>query len=314
MRKTWTLPILLTTWLLCAGCTEENSTHNSTETHTHEAGIFAEGIISTGNELALTFSPDGQTVYFTKREILDDSTRRVDIYASALRDGAWSTPERTSFSSAYRDADQFIAPDGSKLYFMSERPLPGTIEKHDYDLWAVEKDGTGWGEAQHLGSVVNSSPGWEGFPTVTHNGTLYFFSEREGGYGESDIYRSRVVEGVYAEPENLGPTLNTAHWDGLPYIAPDERFLLFYSEKPGGYGEGDLYVSYNHDGVWTEPDNLGPSVNTDASELFPHISPDGKYLFFTRYVEAGLRHIYYIAVEHTPLQLSEATARVPPSP
>ena len=305
MRKTWSLPILLVACLLYAGCLAENSTHNSAETH--EAEIFAEGVISAGNELALSFSPDGQTVYFTRREILDDDTRRVDIYASALRDGAWATPERVSFSSDYRDADQFISPDGSKLYFMSERPLPGTTDKHDYDLWVVERLDKGWGQPRHLGPTVNSEAR-DGFPSVTQDGTLYFFSQRDGGYGQADIYRSRLVDGVYTEPENLGATINTESWEGLPYIAPDESFLLFFSTKPGGYGKGDLYVSYNRSGVWTEPENLGPSVNTDRVDITPHISPDGEYLFFGRREEQG-RIIYYIDVDSTPLRFDKAQFR-----
>ena len=68
-----------------------------------------------------------------------------------------------------------------------------------------------------------------------------------------------------------------------PFIAPDQSWLIFASERPGGYGAADLYVSFRRpDGTWGEPKNLGPSVNTAGSEYTPMLSPDGRYLFFTR--------------------------------
>jgi microcystin degradation protein MlrC len=122
------------------------------------AKIFEEGVISDGKNFALTFAPDGQSLYVTRREVLDDGTRVVDILQSRLQSGRWSIPEKASFNSNYRDADQFISPDGSKLFFMSERPLPGSTEKNDYDIWVAEKIGNGWGEPKHLGARINTHP------------------------------------------------------------------------------------------------------------------------------------------------------------
>jgi len=86
----------------------------------------------------------------------------------------------------------------------------------------------------------------------------------------------------YPGAENLGAGINTAHGDDLPYIAPDESYLIFASDRPGGYGGRDLYVSYRSDARWSVPQNLGPAINTAAWELYPSVSPDGRYLFLTR--------------------------------
>ncbi len=270
-----------------------------------KAKVFAEGILSTQDSFALTFTPDGETLYFTRGQADGGG-----LFESKLRNGTWSNPEQVTFSSGGdNDNDLFVSPSGSKCFFMSNRPISGTAGQKEQDIWSVQKEGADWGVPQHLGSGVNSEAR-DGFPSVTKDGTLYFFSEREHGYGSSDIYRAKFVGGKYTEPENIGPVINTKDWDGLPYIAPDESFLILFSTRPGGYGDGDLYVSYNRDGVWTAPENLGPSVNTEASEVTPHVSPDGKYLFFARSSGAEQRRvIYYIDIDETPVLFDKESFR-----
>jgi hypothetical protein len=114
-------------------------------------------------------------------------------------------------------------------------------------------------------------------------GTLYFASNRSGGEGDMDIYRSVPIDGEYREVENLGPPVNSPHLEASPYLSTDERFLTFESWRPGGHGKGDLYISYRKgDGSWTRPQNLGPLFNTEQIEDGGSISPDGKYFFFNR--------------------------------
>jgi len=271
------------------------------EVQGQEARVFAEEFLSSHDNFALTFAPDGKTVYFTRGQIDGGG-----LFESKLENGRWLEPKQVSFSfGKYNDNDLFVSPDGSKYFFMSKRPTVGTNLKKEQDIWMVEKIGNKWGNLQHLGQIVNSKER-DGFPSVTKNGSLYFFSERKEGFGSSDIYRARFVNGKYVKPENLGPVVNSKHWDGLPYIAPDASFLIFFSTRPGGYGKGDLYVSYCRKGVWTAPENLGPSVNSAESDVTPHISPDGKYLFFARRSGVGgRRSIYYIDVEKTPLSFDK---------
>lgn len=240
--------------------------------------VFGPGVISTGDmELNAAFTPDGQTLYFSKRT---PKYQLWTILVSSLRRGSWSTPKVAEFSGQYGDNDPFISPDGSKLFFSSNRIGPGKT-KYDFDIWMVEKTRSGWSEPTNPGPPVNTES-QEFYPTVSANGTLYFSSNREGGKGSGDIYRSRFIDGKYSAPENLGDSINSKYFDGDPYIAPDESFLIFVSyNRPEGLGDGDIYISFNRNGSWTAAKNLGSRINSSALDFCPTMSPDKKYFFFT---------------------------------
>ena len=88
--------------------------------------------------------------------------------------------------------------------------------------------------------------------------------------------------GSFASPTLLLPPVNTESWELDPFIASDESYLLFVSNREGGYGGPDLYVSFRlADGSWGEPVNLGEEVNSSADEVHPMVTLDGQYLFFT---------------------------------
>lgn len=242
-----------------------------------QPALFAPGVISTGDmELNAAFTPDGRTLFFTKRT---PKLQLWTILVSSLKGSRWSTPRVAEFSGQYSDFDPFLSPDGSQLFFSSNRPA-GKV-KNDFDLWLVKKTAAGWSTPASLGPDVNTES-QEYYPSVSNNGTLYFSSNREGGKGSVDIYRSRLVNGKYSKPENLGDEINSKYYDGDPYIAPDETFLIFVSyNRPEGLGDGDLYISFNQDGRWTPAKNLGAPINSSALDFCPNMSPDGKYFFFT---------------------------------
>lgn len=240
--------------------------------------LFAEGVVSTGDyDSHPAFTPNGRTLYFLK------STPDFNfwtIVVSRFDAGRWGAPEVAPFSGQYADADPFVTADGSKLYFISNRPAPGKA-KQDLDIWVMEKTAAGWGEPQNLGAPVNSD-GNEWYPTLTRDGTLYFGSDRAGGKGRTDIYRARLVDGKYAAPENLGEAVNTQFNEFEAYVSPDGRFIIFMSGgRADGLGGFDLYVSYLRQGAWTKAVNLGAPVNSGGNELSPTITPDGKYFLWT---------------------------------
>lgn len=240
-----------------------------------EPTIFAEGAISTGDfESHPAFTPDGKTLYFLKS---NPTFTFWTIMVTHFKNNKWTTPEVLPISGQYRDADPFITSDGSKFFFISDRP---TNEKRSLDIWVMEKSANGWSEPRNLGAPVNSS-GDEWYPTVAADGTLYFGSDRQGGKGLTDIYRSRLVDGKYTTPENLGENINTQFEEYEPYIAPDQSYLIFMTARPDGLGGSDLYISYQRDGTWTKAVNLGDKINSKGSEYSPTVSPDGKYFFWS---------------------------------
>jgi Tol biopolymer transport system component len=240
--------------------------------------IFAEGVVSVGDyESHADFSVGGDTVMFVKS---NPDVSKWTICYSLYKNGKWTMPEVAPFSGQYMDADPFFTADGKTLYFISNRPLKeGDPAKADMDIWKLEKTKGGWGKPVRLSDVVNSDAS-EYYPTMTLDGTMYFGSRRAGGKGGSDIYRSELVNGQYTTPVNLGDAINTEGSEYEPYIAPDESYMIFMAARPDDLVNGDLYISYNRDGVWTKAEKLREPLNSSVTEFSPKVTKDGKYFFF----------------------------------
>ena len=248
--------------------------------------LIGEGTISTAaDETAFTLTPDGRTAFLTRNSPTTAGIPLQVIFIAHLNNGHWSTPQVAAFSGQYRDCGPAMAPDGSKLFFISDRPVRDSKE-HDLNIWIVTRSG-GWGDPQPVDKV--NSPAHEYGVSVAANGTLYFGSTRAGGKGSIDIYRSRFLNGEYQAPENLGDAINSPGAEGQPAISPDESTLVFTAfgrddEIVGvhhEYNKGDLYVSHQRNGAWTTPRNCGPAVNSGAGEAWPVFSSDGRLLFFS---------------------------------
>ena len=253
-----------------------------------DPSLFAEGVVSTpDDEFGLALAPDGRTAFFGKSSPATDGDPMQVICVTRLNaQGKWGDPEIASFSGQYHDMGPAFQPDGSRLFFISDRPgLDGG--KQNFNIWYVERTATGWSDPRALAARVNS-PAQEYGVTVSTNGTLYFASNREGGTGSFDIYRSKLEGGEYRTVENLGGPVNTKGLELQPAISPDETTLVFLAlqrddERIGvhkAYARGDLYVSFQHDGTWSAPRNCGPKINSGAAESWPGFSTDGRRLFF----------------------------------
>ena len=240
--------------------------------------LFAEGVVSTGdNEFSTALTPDGRTVYWTV------SAPNVVVFPfvilSATRTArGWSGPRVAPFSgTGFSDADPAVSPDGRRVFFMSRRPVSGTAQRPDFDIWVYDV-------ATALTTRVDevSSEKMDLFPSVTADGTLYFTSDRDGGFGGADIYRARLAEGRYTVPENIGPTVNSAYGESNVFVAPDESYLVFSGGgRPDSKGGTDLYIAERSaDGSWGTPRPLR-YVNTEWDDYAPTVSPDGKLLYFT---------------------------------
>ena len=251
-----------------------------------KAELFAPGILSTdANEFNAVFTLEGDAIYFTGR-----GPEGQDIMVIKQVNGVWQERKPASFSDSYRDVDPFITPDGKKLFFSSNRPADGINEQDDCDFWYVDKLDSGeWGHARHL-----DYPCTEGkddfYYVTTSEGNIYFsiFSE-----GSGDLYFISA-DAENETPVRLDPPISTEHNEHDPFIPPDGSYLIFSSDRPGGYGSNDLYICFADDrGDWTEPVNMGDKINSGSYDYCPILSPDGKYLFFSS-SRSGRGDVYWI--------------------
>lgn len=249
-----------------------------------KAELFAPGSVSTGlNELNAAFSPDGSEFYFSIRNGWQM------VVCVMKKDGErWRQPEAAPFSSMeYSTSDPFFSSDGNTLFFCSNRPSPLRKNSSDWNIWAMRRTGGKWGDPEYLSFNTEKN---ELYVSAARNGNIYFgadYGNKTGAFdiNKTDLYVSRFDGKNYLPAEKLSDSVNEAdypEWD--PFIAPDESYIIFTSTKPGGFGSGDMYISFRKpDGSWSGARNMGSKTNSSSQDYCPNLSPDGKYLFFTSY-------------------------------
>ena len=256
--------------------------------------MVAPGVINTdADEYGPTISPDGRTLYFTLRA---DRRGRENIVLAHGNGDKWTRPEPAPFSGQGLDKEPYLSPDGNRLFFASRREYAGKAPANGeeaYDLFVVERGTERWGAPQPVTGANSAS--YDNYPAVAANGNLYFASHRPGGKGGNDLWRSRAAAGGWSPAEPL-VELNTPATDADPYVAPDESYMIFSTDRPGGAGQGDLFVSVNRAGHWTLPVSLGPAVNTADYEYTPWVTTDGRWLYFSR----GWGEIWRIDISAVP--------------
>lgn len=247
--------------------------------------LFAPGIISIDGLIehsAPAFSPNGDEVFWWVVRSPKTSNEKWTSWGMTMSriKGQWTAPSKTPFYGGVT-----FSSDGKRLY------MPGLYPERKPDgPYFIEKLGDSWSQPKNLGVVARFTKikGAGGF-SITRNGTFYFNGDTGGNEQIKDnrIFRIKLVNGEYTTLELLPQSINLSPYNNLfPFIAPDESYLIFTSDRKGNFGGGDLYISFHNvdNDTWTEPMNMGEKINTKMEERFPGLSPDGKYLFFTRSV------------------------------
>ncbi len=254
--------------------------------------VFAPGQISLPGryEHDICFSKDGRECYFTVRNAGWTVHR---IMVTRYENGRWTQPVKASFSD---DASlcPSLADDDQSLYF-----------SRSGDVWKALRSPTGsgtnqgWFPPKPVPAPVSSRQG-EWSCHISSLGNLWFCSWRPGGLGKCDLWRAaRSATGLFTEAINLRG-LNTSDSDCYPVPGPKEDYFIWSSDRKGGFGNTDLYISFaDGQGGWTAPKNLGPAINTSGHEAGPYLSPDHKYLFFCRCdtSKGDSEDIYWVRVE-----------------
>lgn len=242
--------------------------------------VFAPGIVSTASEheAYMVVCPGENTVYYCVLTPSGNQLTSTIVFRNFV-DGSWTDMEVAPFSGTYCDGYIALHPDGSRLYFQSDRPIDPSESHYTYNIWFVEREGDSWGEPQSMGSPINGRGDVSG-PSVTMDGTMYF-TLMTNGFRIQTLYRSEYINGVYQEPERLPYIVNSANQQFDSYISPDESFLIFGSYlRPDTYGGTDLYVAFrDENGNWSNSINFGPPISTTMDEGTATITTDGKYIF-----------------------------------
>jgi len=241
--------------------------------------IFGAGVLSTGmNERDFTLSPDGRELYYT---IMLPDRHGVIMKMERIKQ-TWQKPAVAAFSGTYSDIEPSFSPDGNRLYFASNRPLPGEESPADYNIWYMDRDDSDWSAPRPMGPPVQGE-GNEFYPSVTRDGLLCVTAEYDSTIGGEDIFFFHLEGDKISGPHNPGTAINGEGPEFNAAVSPDGSFVLFSSYgRKDGLGGGDLYVSFRgEDGIWREAIHFDPPINSTSLDYCPSLTPDGKYLVFT---------------------------------
>jgi Tol biopolymer transport system component len=278
-----------------------------------EPTLFAKGIIATvaHNEFNLDFSPDGKTVYFTRRK----EGEPQKIFVSHFKNMTWSMPEIASFSTA-RDEMPTITPDG-KLYFSSTRPIPNRKSEGNFDMniWVTTLENDTWSTPKPVDSIINKVqiqgekwPSSNESSLYTQDGKTFYYATKMRGSKGIGIYTTNYENGTFSIPARINGLFDDeAYWTSSPVLSPDGNYLLFNAyDTAMGFGGEDIYVSKKTANGWSKAKVLPKTINSKGEEASPRFSRDGHYFFFVKSVatntdEDGIWSIYYMETQYLQL-------------
>lgn len=229
-------------------------------------------------EYLAALTTDEKTLIFTRQ-----INKNEDFYRSDMVNNEWAKAVYLSANintPAYNEGAQCISPDGQFLFFTGCNRPDGLGR---CDIYVSLREGNGWSKPVNLGFPINTK-GWESQPSLSSDGrTLYFVSDREGGFGSYDIWKSVLdSDGKWGNPQNLGENINTSYDEQSPFIHPDNETLYFSSNGWTGLGHKDLFISRaDTTGKWSNPENLGYPINTYGEESGLTITASGTKAFFS---------------------------------
>ncbi len=229
---------------------------------------------------------DTLLLFSSKRNIRDQSLNRTydeDLFYSVKDMGFWmDAQEFKTINTSYNEGSACLSKDGKYLYF-ARCNSPDSYGS--CDIFVAEHLGDkGWGNVRNLGKNINSTA-WDSHPSLSHSGdTLFFTSDRLGGFGLADIYYAvKDADGNWQQAKNIGPIINTRNNDVSPFFHHKHRVLYFSSNgQPLNFGVFDIYKSYQQNSLWNEPKNIGPLVNGAGSEYYFTIDSESNTLYYAR--------------------------------
>jgi hypothetical protein len=251
-----------------------------------------------------TLNIQSDILIFTKRKKEVSNTKlslreNEELYFTKNYDGFWdeAQPFSNVINSACNEGSACMSRDGKTLYFARCKVTEFQYDCRDClgscDIYVSYLEDSTWSVPKNLGPNVNTTS-WDSQPTLSHSeDTLYFASDRLGGFGLADIYFTYKTEkGEWSTARNLGPIINTRDNEVSPFYHPVHD-VLYYSSKGQvlNFGDFDIYKSYLIEGKWQDPRNIGPLVNGKGSEYYFTIDSKSKDLFYAKSEETDLSNL-----------------------
>ena len=268
-------------------------------------------INSSYSDFSPVITADESAIFFTSRRLRTDTNQVSnegiyspqdgkhfeDVYVSYknFKTNEWDTPELADFNRpTSNQASVSVSADGQFLYFYKDD------NQGNGDLYISERDEINYGSPRKLDAI--NSDAWETHVTTSIDGnTMYFVSDREGGYGGRDIYRLvKLPNGEWSQALNIGPPLNTPFDEDSPFLHPDGKTFYFSSNGEESMGGFDIFHSeLNAEGKWTIPINMGYPLNTVEDDLYFTTNADGKNGYYASSHEGGYgeKDIYKVVLE-----------------
>jgi outer membrane protein OmpA-like peptidoglycan-associated protein/tetratricopeptide (TPR) repeat protein len=260
------------------------------------------GVSTERDEYLAYVSPDDKKCFFVRRLPLKDpnkvytSDKEKEVFMVATRDktGVFNSGEPMPYPFNETEDNQggcSISIDNKHLYFAMQRQEGGA--QPNCDIYVTDNSDDSWSEIRKLSANVNDPVRWDSQPTIASDGlTLYFASDRLGGYGGIDLYVTKKdpKTGVWSVPKNLGPKINTKGDEKTPFIHSDSETLYFSSTGHFGFGGYDIfYVRKDEKGEWMEPENIGSPINGTTDDTGFFVSTDTKSGYFFSFDEGKVR-------------------------
>jgi OOP family OmpA-OmpF porin len=278
------------------------------------SGIVTEALDKNVNseysELNPLLSPDGKVLYFSRKNHPDNTggvEDKEDIWYSELGDdGKWQLAKNMGpqFNNAYPNFVNTISavtPDGkSAIMVLGNKYIEGSKKMLSGVSISSNIDGE-WSKPVGLNITNDYNYNEKANYFLTNNRkTMIMSVERDDSRGDRDLYASFMKDdSVWTEPLNLGSVLNTASEESAPFLAADDETLYFSSKGFSGYGGSDVYVSKRLDDTWTnwsEPENLGPEINSPLEDLFFNIPANSQYAYYSRGVSETNTDIFRVSL------------------
>ncbi len=258
------------------------------------------GINSQFDEVLPVISPDGKTLFVDRKNhpqnyrihpalLRSNDTNNDNIWYSTMDSkGNWQPLQNIGpmLNDGYGSFVASVTPDGNTLLIGgSYRPKGWQLGSEHFGLWLTHRTATGWGYPEEV--VVKdfyTQAKFVEFSLSSDGRAIILSLDRADSHGRKDLYVSFLqADGTWSAPKNLGPIVNSAADEATPFIAADGKTLYFASDGFAGYGDMDMFITRRLDDTWqhwTEPQNLGPQLNTPGWDAYYTVPASGEYAYF----------------------------------